>query len=330
MPPVKKIALAVSGFFAPIIIAVALLLLAFGAGLQTEQVARVITGIRFSRLYGQMTQRLGHIRETHTLWSIDPDNKNTALQDLNKRRVNRKSLVGRLTGTSDRKIHRDLRNRGYSFEFADKGVPGRERAIGLLDRDGKRVLNFSKDKPQSSISQLRDFEVKVKGQPGYGDGLWGRFKARRTTRLIAYQAGFKFQRFRKAMDNIRRTRNWVSNKIRGPPPADLVSTSQAVSDDIITQKSRIRRRVFGNGLRLGSMINVSDGEIEGAGRGWAKETQKGWSNRTRNWVDKKGKRLERTKVAQNFKKLRQGGRLCPSCQSQQCCGLGSDKFLYYL
>lgn len=299
----KKAALAASGFLAPIAIGIALMLFAFHAGLQTQQVAQVLTGVRFSRLYGQMTKRLSHIKETRVLWDIDPENRNDALEELNKRRGVRRSLVGVLTGTSDRKIYRDLRSRGYSFEFEDRLVPGRSRAVALVDKNGNKVIDFSKDGPGKSIQQLKDFEAKLRAQPGYGSGLWGKFKARRTTRLIAYQAGIRFFRFRKAMDGIRQARDWARNRTRGPPPVDLKSASHAVSDDIITQKARVKRwGRLGGGLRLGILLNIGNPEIDEAARGWARETQKGWAERTRNWVDKKSNKLSKTKLVSKWEK----------------------------
>lgn len=310
----KKAALALSGILGPAVVGVVLLMLAFKAGFQTEHIARVITGVRFSSLYGQMTKRLDHIKESHTLCVMEPGCSPDEIDDLknhNNRRPNRRpSLVARLTGTSDKKIYRDLVSKGYSLEYEDRLVPGRSRAIGIVDSKGRRVLDFQKGNPdpRSITRQLKDFEVELRGQPGFGDGLWGRFKARRVTRLVAYQAGFKFKRFRGAMDNIRRARVWATSNRARAPPADLKTTSHAISDDIVTQKGRVRRNVIGfNGLGpRGVFFHVSEKDIDEAARGWAYETQKGWAKRkragkVRNWVDEKGKRLEKTRLVEKLK-----------------------------
>ena len=277
----KKIALAASGFFAPIIIVVALLVLAAEAGLQTDQIARAIIGVRFSRLYAQMTKRLGHVKETHLLWSLNEDGD---ISDINKRRPARTGrLISRLMGVSDKKIHRSLESK-YKLSYErDPTRPGQKKLVGIVDRVTKETVFDANNPNRGTVGQLNDLEKTFKRGD---DTLRGRFLARRSIRYLGYQAGFRFTRFRSAMDKIRQ-------KIRGPPR--VAEAAKEIRNDVINDKSNVRKTRFpGFRLKIAGLFDIDNEKFDEAGKGWAAKS-KDWVKRGANKLS-----LDTGKLANKF------------------------------
>ena len=259
----KKVALAASAFLAPIIIAMALLVLALHAGLQTEQVARAIVGVRFSRLYGQMSKRLAHVSDTFSLWEASPDTEVRSI--YNRRRGGNRGLIARAFGVTSVQLNRNLINKGYDFKYEKRSLGtalrGYQRVTTVITPQGGEIdLSRSANRGQA----LNDLKAQ------YRDSGYSRYQARRAVRDVAWQAGIKFSRWRQAMNSIR-------NKIRGPP------VSKAIATDIITDKGRVRRGVLGwGGVKITGLFEVSEPELD--------NTAKGWANRLPEWVGGDGKR----------------------------------------
>ena len=285
--------MAVSGFMAPILLALGLLFLLVAQGLQPEQVARAITGVRFSRLYGQMTHRMNHLRQTHLLWrSQAPGVGDTTIKNINDRRPARGSQLGsRLLGVSDNQIHRQLLGSpvdgGLGYEATYDRVRWRNRLTGFVDSNGKPVLDFSKGSDQSKVAQLNDLETRLRSEysdQGKGD-LRARFMARRSVRYLAYQGGIKLFRFRSAMDKIRQ-------KIRGPPR--VAEASKELPVDSMNDKTSVRTRIFSRlgraGLVIGGLFNITERKIKDIQARWANKDP-GLIQRTKNRISLKREKI---------------------------------------
>ena len=265
----KKVALAASAFLAPIIIAMALLVLALHAGLQTEQVARAIVGVRFSRLYGQMSKRLAHVSDTFSLWEASPDTEVRSI--YNRRRGGNRGLIARAFGVTSVQLNRNLINKGYDFKYEKRSLGtvlrGYQRVTTVITPQGGEIdLSRSANRGQA----LNDLKAQ------YRDSGYSRYQARRAVRDVAWQAGIKFSRWRQAMNSIR-------NKIRGPP-STAAAVSSAVSTDIVTDKGRVRRGVLGStGLKVTGLLEVSETDLD--------NTAKGWARRLPKWVSGDGTRV---------------------------------------
>ncbi len=264
----KKVALAASGLLAPALIAVILLVLAMEAGLQTQQVARAIVGVRFSRLYGQMNKRLAHVSNTYTIFEAGPDDK---INDIYNRRSGKQGLFRRLLGVSSDQVHTDLSKKGYKFEKEPRGVRaavrGYQRVTRVLKPDGTVALDTKNGNIGRQLNELK---------AEFRDNGYSRLQARRAVRHVAYQGGIRLSRFRTAMDTIR-------NKIRGPPRAAVADT--AVSNDIITDKARVRHKIFRvGGVGAKGLFHVPEGDIVDAGGGWAGKDKK--------WIGERGRRIQ--------------------------------------
>ncbi len=244
----KRAALVASGFLGPIIVAVVLLVFALEAGLPTEQISQAIIGQRFVRIHGAMARRLGHLSASHHLWSLSPNN--ARVSDLQK--VSRPSLLARLTGISSEKAYRNLQNQGYRIEYQRRRL-GVRRVIGsIYDRQGRPVYKVG-DSKLGGVDRLRS--IAYNANP---DTFRGRLLARRSVILLGRLSGIRLFRFRSAMSNIRTT-------IRGPP-----RVSQAVSNDIMATKTRLRHQVLGKfGIKLGS-FQLDDASLQDVSDEWSK------------------------------------------------------------
>ena len=245
----KRAALVASGFFGPIIIAVALLVFALEAGLPTEQISQAIIGQRFARIHGAMARRLGHLSASHQLWAVDPDI--ARISDLQK--VNRPSLLGRLTGISNEKAYRNLQDQGYRIKYERRRFGIRRLISEIYDPKGRLVYDRSQGTKTQRVGWLKSI-----ARAANPDTFRGRLLARRSVFLLARLAGLRLTSFRSAMSNIRTT-------IRGPPQP----VSQAVSSDIMATKTRLRHRVLGTlGIKLGTMT-IGEGPLQEVGDKWS-------------------------------------------------------------
>ena len=274
----KKILLAGSGAVAPFGILMIVLIMAMSAGFQIEHINQVITGYRFSRVHNEIRKRGRHL-EARAAYI---DNKNIAdsndletklNNDANerdtkkaiKRTLAREKAMGRgsplllrLLNLDDGKVHRYLtQNKNLEINYRNRAslFGTKLRIDTIVDKRNGSVVFDAADRNKNSIGIIRNLT-----KPESDDSLNRRLLARRSTRLLASQIGFRLFRFRNTLDKIRERR---LNSGRAPPPNEVRAD---VSKDILEDKARIRDRVNPR-LRIKALgFNLDKAEIEEYGQ----------------------------------------------------------------
>ena len=225
----KKMAIGAGVFFLPTAVGLALFLIGIQAGFTLEHIKRISTGLRFGSLHLVLSKRFNHIRREYVRTAHYQTTTNNQIA-----RYSKTTVGSRLLGVSPDKIYTSLNEKGYKFKYAtfrDGSLTtlGRKTLVEVEYPDGsKKQIKNSAD-ARAFLSDTR----KVFDDPGTS-----RFKAMRSSFLLAKQIGIPFLRFKVVIDMFRD--GTFKNLVRGSP-AEFVN--QRISEEILGVKQRIGNRM---------------------------------------------------------------------------------------
>ena len=224
----KRLLVGIGIFILPTLIGLSLFFIALQAGFTLEHISRVTTGLRFGSTNLMLSRRFNHLRREYVrLAEYQTPNQKFA-------RYTKTTLGSRLLGVTPDKIYRTLNKKGYKFKFAtfEGGAvvaKGRSTLTKVTHPNGRvQEIKSSSDALEflrSSHNSFDDFEV-------------SRFRATRSSLLLAKQIGIPFLRFRVIIDGLRS--GSLKNSVRGSP-VDFVQ--QRITEDLIDGKQRLAERL---------------------------------------------------------------------------------------
>lgn len=231
----KKRLLAAGSLFAlPTAIGIILFLIGLQAGFTLEHIKRISTGVRFGSMHLLLSRRFNHIRREYV--------RTTRYQTTTSNqfaRYTKTTLGSRLLGVTPDNIYTNLNKQGYTFKYktfgGSKTTLGRKTLVEVGYPSGEgdtkgRVVEIRNS--QDAQAFLRD----IGGS--FDDQEVSRFRAMRSSHLLAKQIGIPFLRFRTIIDGFRD--GSFKNLIRGSPAAFV---KQRIDEEIVAGKRRISARM---------------------------------------------------------------------------------------
>lgn len=243
----KKIALGLGLLLVPTMVGLVLFLIGLQLGFTLDHIERVSTGVRFGSLHALLSRRFNHIRREYvrtTQYQTTTSNQFT--------RYTKTTLGHRLLGVTPDKIYRHLNQKGYKFKYST--LRG-----GSLATVGRKTLT-EVEYPDGSKRQIRNSEdarLFIRDAAGSFDDLEvSKFRAMRSSFLLAKQIGIPFLRFRVIIDGLRD--GSLKNLVRGSP-GEFVN--QRIDEEMLGGKQRLARKLprLGSGLeKFGAAGLVED------------------------------------------------------------------------
>ena len=225
----KRILAGLAAFIAPTLITLAFFVFALHAGLALEHISRVATGLRFGSMHFQLNRRFNHLRREYVRLADYSTPGRSRIAPYT-----RTTLGSRLLGVSPNKIYTTLTHKGYDLKFTTfKGgsvlTKGRLTLTEVTDKKGNiRQIKSHQD----ALTFLREVGA------DFDNTELTRFRASRSSFLLAKHIGLPFLRFRLIIDGLRD--GSLRNAIRGSPANFL---GQRVDEELLDGKNRLLKKL---------------------------------------------------------------------------------------
>ena len=225
----KKVAAGLSIFILPTAVGFILVLIGLQAGFTLHHIQRVTTGLRFGSLHLVLNRRFNHLRREYVRTSTYQTTTGNQFA-----RYTRTSLGSRLLGVTPDKIYSSLNRKGYKFTYGTLrggsfATFGRKTLVKVEYPDGRIQEIKSSADARGFLSEARS---------SFDDLETSRFKAMRSSFLLAKQIGIPFLRFKVVIDMFRD--GSFKNLVRGSPAEFL---GQRIDEEVVGAKKRLAQRL---------------------------------------------------------------------------------------
>ena len=220
----RQVAAGLGFLLVPTLVGLLLLIFAVQAGLALEHITRVTTGLRFGSMHYQLNRRFNHLRGEYIRLGTYPGGSVSQVAPYA-----RTTLASRLLGVHPNKIVSTLRNEGWDLHFSYReghtSTTGRWTLTQAIDPDGNpRTIKNTRE----ALNFLRQ------SKSAFDNNDLGRFRAARSSLLLAKQIGIPFLRFRVIIDEL--GGGGLRNAIRGSPSNLL---EQRLTESMFNDKNRL-------------------------------------------------------------------------------------------